>query len=75
MPWFYYAMMGGLPTWLSYMVVSIVLAWTATIVGVAVGKAGYSPFWGFLGLSPFLAILILAFLAWGKWRRRLQILS
>jgi hypothetical protein len=73
MPWFYYAMLGNTPLWLGYLIVSVVLAYTATIVGVIVGKAGYSPFWGFLALSPALAVIMLARIAWGKWRQRPQI--
>ena len=69
-PWFYYAMLGGTPMWLGYLVVSIVLAYTATLAGVLIGKAGYSPFWGFLALCPLFAVIILARVAWGKWRAR-----
>ena len=70
MPWFYYAMLAGTPQWLAYLIVSVVLAYTATIIGVIIGKAGYSPFWGFIGLSPVLAVIALARIAWGKWRVR-----
>ncbi len=70
MPWFYYAMLADTPQWLGYLIVSIVLAYTATIVGVIVGKAGYSPFWGFLALLPVLTVIVLARIAWGRWRIR-----
>ena len=69
-PWFYYGMVAGLPLWAGYLIVSIVLAYSATIVGVIIGKAGYSPFWGFLALSHGLTLIILVRFAWGKWRLR-----
>ncbi len=64
-----YAMLGDTPMWLSYLIVSVVLAYTATVIGVLIGKAGYSPFWGFLALLPWIPIAVLAYLAWGKWKR------
>jgi hypothetical protein len=38
-------------------------------MGVIVGKAGYSPFWGFFGMLPGIAIVMLAIVAWGKWKK------
>ncbi len=69
-PWFYYYMLAGLPMWAGYLIVSVVLAYTATIIGVIIGKAGYSPFWGFVALSPLLAVIALVRIAWGRWRQR-----
>jgi hypothetical protein len=66
---YFYAAMGDSPMWLSYLVVSILLAYVAAIMGVIVGKAGYSPFLGFLGMLPGFSILMLAWVAWGKWKR------
>ena len=64
-----YAMMGPMPMWAAYLIVSIILAYTAAVVGVIVGKAGYSPFWGFLAMLPGLAIVMMARIAWGRWKR------
>ncbi len=69
-PWNdYYAALGDTSLWLSYLLVSVLLAYCAAIAGVLIGKAGYSPFWGFLVLFPGAAVAVLAFLAWGKWKK------
>ncbi len=57
------------PVWLAYLIFGVTLAYTAAVVGVVIGKAGYSPFFGFFAMLPWLAIPMLAFVAWGRWRK------
>jgi hypothetical protein len=59
----------ALPDWLSYLIVVVVMTWTACMAGVALGKAGRSPVWALLVFLPYLFTIGLWILALGRWPR------
>lgn len=61
------ALFGTLPHWLSLLIVSVAIAYTICVFGVAFGKMGRSPFWGLVFLLPFLGTIMLWVFGLGRW--------
>jgi len=62
-----YDLLGDIPFWLAGLLIGIILTYTVCLLGVVTGKTGRSPFWGFVLFLPGAAIVLLAWLAYGKW--------
>ncbi|HLG86293.1 MAG TPA: hypothetical protein VKZ79_03750 [Alphaproteobacteria bacterium] len=61
------AMLGGDPIWVTYGIVSVLIAYTMCIFGVVFGKMGRSPLWGLPFPLPFLGIAMLWTFGLGRW--------
>ena len=60
-------MLGGDPIWITYGIVSVLIAYTMCIFGVVFGKMGRSPLWGLPFPLPFLGIATLWTFGLGRW--------
>jgi hypothetical protein len=57
----------GIPIWLAYLVMSLLLVYAMMAAGWVLAKAGRSPLWAFLLLVPWVnvaAIWVFAFVRW-----------
>ena len=58
-----------LPSWAAQIVAAVIIAWTACMAGVALGRAGRSPMWAMLAFLPYVFTIGLWILALGRWLR------
>ncbi len=58
---------GADPFWATFIVVFITVSYACCVFGVAFGKMGRSPFWGFLFLPPIVGTIALWIFGLGRW--------
>jgi hypothetical protein len=61
------ALFAAWPDWVSLLIVCVAIAYTACVFGVAFGKMGRSPLWGFLVPLPGVGTVALWIFGLGSW--------
>jgi hypothetical protein len=61
------ALVDGLPSGLGYLVAGVLIAWTMSMFGVILSKAGRSPIWAMLVFLPLGAGVLAWWMALARW--------
>jgi len=64
-----YSFVAILPEWLAWLVVALAVTWTMVAYGFLIARTGRGPLWALGVLLPFVGVVVLWWLAYGRWPR------
>ena len=63
-------MLWFLPDWAAMLLISVIAAWGVCMAGLALAKAGRSPYWALVLFIPMTLLPALVALAFARWPRQ-----